>query len=119
MLVYLCIGVTARKNGLLEDDSIWFLVVANVATTMSVIMNNIFYKFNATKYNLVAYTMNVLNLSHMLGEKKFAEASGLGLTMLSFVLGLIIASFITIHYDFYTILLALPILINLFFSNKW
>lgn len=54
----------------------------------------------------------------MLGEKKFAEASGLGLTMLSFVLGLIIASFITIHYDFYTILLALPILINLFFSNK-
>lgn len=118
MLVYLCIGVTAKKNGLLEDDSIWFLVVANVATTMSVIMNNIFYKFNATKYNLVAYTMNVLNLSHMLGEKKFAEASGLGLTMLSFVLGLIIASFITIHYDFYTILLALPILINLFFSNK-
>lgn len=38
MLVYLCIGVTARKNGLLEDDSIWFLVVANVATTMSVII---------------------------------------------------------------------------------
>ncbi|MDE4957630.1 DUF1275 domain-containing protein, partial [Francisella tularensis subsp. holarctica] len=53
--------------------SLCFLILANIATIMSVIMNNIFYRFHSTKIILVAYTMNLINLSHMIAEKRYHD----------------------------------------------
>ena len=117
VVLYLSSGVTALHDNLLGEDSIWFLIIANIATTMSVITNNIFYRINSTKFNLVAYTMNLLNLAHMIGEKRFTDAKLLSITIISFAIGLLIASFLTIHWHFYTILITIPVLAHLFITN--
>ena len=81
-------------------------------------MNNIFYRLHATKFNLVAYTMNLLNLAHMIAEKRYHELQLLGITFASFISGLIVASCLVVKWDFYTILIIIPILLNLYQVNK-
>ncbi|MDE5000733.1 DUF1275 domain-containing protein, partial [Francisella tularensis subsp. holarctica] len=68
----------------LHENSFGFLILANIATIISVIMNNIFYRFHSTKINLVAYTMTLINLSHMIAEKRYHDITLLSTTLLSF-----------------------------------
>lgn len=118
VVVYFLAGVSALQFNSLSESSWGFLIVANIATVMSVIMNNIFYRLHATKFNLVAYTMNLLNLAHMIAEKRYADLKLLGVTFVSFIAGLLVASFLVVHINFYAILIIIPILIHLYLVNR-
>lgn len=118
IVMYFCVGTYALSVNNLGDESWGFLIVANVATTMSVVMNNIFYRIHATKFNLVAYTMNLLNLAHMIAERRHSDLRLLGVTLASFLIGIIVASFLVVYLKFYTILIIIPILISLYIVNR-
>lgn len=118
VIMYFCAGTYAVHFNHLSDTSWGFLIVANIATVMSVAMNNIFYRLHKTKFNLVAYTMNLLNLSHMIAEKRYADLKLLGITFVSFISGLLVASFLVLDLNFYTILIIIPVLINLYIVNR-
>lgn len=90
VLIYCFSGTFVLHINALHDNSFGFLILANIATIMSVIMNNIFYRFHSTKINLVAYTMNLINLSHMIAEKRYHDITILSTTILSFIIGLIV-----------------------------
>ncbi|MBP7846987.1 MAG: hypothetical protein QG651_376 [Pseudomonadota bacterium] len=118
VVLYCIIGSVCLQLKNLGDDSWGFLIVANIATITSVMMNNIFYRLHTTKFNLVAYTMNLINLAHMIAEKRYHELQLLGITFASFISGLIVASCLVVKWDFYTILIIIPILLNLYQVNK-
>ena len=106
LIIYLIIGVILDNHQLIGIDSWGFLLVANIATIMSISINNIFYRIHATKFNLVAYTMNLMNLSYMLsGGKKTNDMQSLFEVFISFILGLLIASFLTVKIHFFSILI--------------
>ena len=109
VVLYCIIGSVCLQLKNLGDDSWGFL---------SVMMNNIFYRLHTTKFNLVAYTMNLINLAHMIAEKRYHELQLLGITFASFISGLIVASCLVVKWDFYTILIIIPILLNLYQVNK-
>ncbi|WP_116964704.1 DUF1275 family protein [Fastidiosibacter lacustris] len=118
VIIYCFAGRVALTSGHLQEDSLGFLIVANIATIMSIITNNVFYRFHSTKINLVAYTMNLLNLAHMFAEKRYFDLVLISTTIISFVLGLTIGAFLTILWDFYTILIIIPILIYLYWTHN-
>jgi uncharacterized membrane protein YoaK (UPF0700 family) len=118
VIIYFIAGTISLQLNSLSENSWGFLIAANIATVMSVIMNNIFYRLHATKFNLVAYTMNLLNLAHMIAEKRHEELRLLGITFASFIGGLIIASFLATVWKFYTILIIIPILLNLYRTSQ-
>lgn len=118
VIMYFCAGTYAVNFNHLSDTSWGFLIVANIATVMSVAMNNIFYRLHKTKFNLVAYTMNLLNLAHMIAEKRYSDLKLLGITFISFISGLLVASFLVLDLNFYTILMIIPVLINLYIVNR-
>ncbi len=117
IVIYFGAGTYASNSHSLGDSSWGFLIVANLATTMSVVMNNIFYRLHVTKFNLVAYTMNLLNLAHMIAEKRHSELRLLGVTFASFISGIAVASLLVIYLKFYTVLIIIPILISLYIAN--
>ena len=80
-------------------------------------MNNIFYRFHSTKINLVAYIMNLLNLSHMIAEKRYHDVTILSTTILSSIIGLIVGAFLTSMIYFFAILIVVQVLISLYISN--
>ena len=118
VIIYCVAGTIAVTSHHLQENSFGFLIVANIATIMSVIMNNIFYRFHSTKINLVAYTMNLLNLAHMIGEKRYFDLVLMSTTITSFVLGLTIGAFLTVAWNFYAILIIIPILIHLYWTHN-
>ncbi|AJI44753.1 DUF1275 domain-containing protein [Francisella tularensis subsp. novicida] len=117
VLIYCFSGTFVLYINALHDNSFGFLILANIATIMSVIMNNIFYRFHSTKINLVAYTMNLLNLSHMIAEKRYHDITILSTTILSFIIGLIVGAYLTSMIYFFAILIVVPVLINLYITN--
>lgn len=119
VIAYCIIGYILMVNNYIGKDDWGFFMVANCATTMSVIINNIFYRLSATKYNLVAYTMNLLNLAHTIAEKRYNDLRLIMVPFISFILGLIVASLLTQHIHFFTVLLVIPILINLYLKNTY
>lgn len=118
VIFYWLVGSIEVYHHSIGDNELGFLLVANIAAVTSVITNNIFYRFHKTKFNLVAYTMNVVNLIHMLMEKRFADAKILGFTLLCFILGLLVASFMVVKLSFFTVLIMIPILLNLYRTNR-
>ena len=117
IVIYFCAGTYASNSNSLGESSWGFLIVANIATSMSVVMNNIFYRLHATKFNLVAYTMNLLNLAHMIAEKRYSDLRLLSITLASFLTGIITASFLVVYLKFYTVLIIVPILVSLYIVN--
>ncbi|ABI83364.1 DUF1275 domain-containing protein [Francisella tularensis] len=117
VLIYCFSGTFVLHINALHDNSFGFLILANIATIMSVIMNNIFYRFHSTKINLVAYTMNLINLSHMIAEKRYHDITILSTTILSFIIGLIVGAYLTSMIYFFAILIVVPVLINLYITN--
>ena len=117
VLIYCFSGAFILHINTLHGNSFGFLILANIATIMSVIMNNIFYRFYSIKINLVAYTMNLLNLSHMITEKRYHDVTILSTIILSFIIGLIVGAFLTSMIYSFAILIAVLVLISLYISN--
>ena len=118
IVTYCITGILATNSHNIDANSWGFFIVANIAAIASVTINNIFYRFHTTKFNLVAYTMNLLNLIHMLMDKKYSDAKVLGITFFCFIMGLLVASFMVVKWSFFTVLIIIPILINLYITNR-
>ena len=109
-LIYAFVGNYCYAHNYLAQNAAGFLYVAILATVTSVFMNNVFYRIHTTRYNLVAYTMNMLNLAHFIADKKYKEASQVSIPIASFAVGVLAGAVLVKFYQFYTILLALPLL---------
>ena len=62
--------------------------------------------------------MNLLNLSHMITEKRYHDVTILSTTILSFIIGLIVGAFLTSMIYSFSILIAVPVLISLYIKPQ-
>ncbi len=118
VIIYIIVGTLELQYNNLTSNSWGFLLVANIATIMGVIINNMFYPLHRTKFNLVVYTVNLLNLSYSIAEKDYKEAQSLSITIGSFILGLFVASFAVRYIQFFTLIIILFVLFNLYRLNN-
>ena len=118
LLTYCMLGNYSYLHGYLAKDANGFLWVAMLATVTSVLMNNIFYQIHKTRYNLVAYTMNILNLAYFIADRKYNDVGKILIPIISFASGVFISALLVQHFQFYTILLALPLLFIMYFIQR-
>lgn len=117
IVTYVFLGNYYYLKNSIGENSIHFLIVANVATATSLSINNIFYRFHKTKSNLVLYTINLLKLGDMMVERNFKEFFVISSTLFCFILGLVVASFMVFRINFLIFLITIPLLINLYIIN--
>lgn len=118
IIAYCIVGNYTYSHGYLAKDANGFLWIAMLATITSVLMNNIFYQIHKTRYNLVAYTMNILNLAHFVADRKYDDVGKILVPIISFASGVFISALLVQHFQFYTILLALPLLCIMYFIHR-
>lgn len=117
IIFYCSIGNYCYTHGYLTKESPDFLYIAIFATVTSVFINSIFYRIHTTQYNLVAYTMNVLNLSHFIAERKYQNAGKILIPVISFATGVFTGAILVKYFQFYTVLFALPLLSVMYYSH--
>ncbi len=116
-ITYCTLGEFAYINNYLNEPTYWVMYLSMLASISNLLINNVFYQVNATRYNLIVYTMNLVNFARFLADRDYIEVAKIFITITSFALGVYGGATFSSHYHFFTILLTLLVLLAMYYNH--